>query len=322
MNVLNLGGLRIIPLLSTAILSLGLSACGGGGGGGGGSSAPVAVTITPANTTQVAGAAVDSAFGGSSLPIGLQTTVSSSGQSLASTGKSLAQIGRRAAQQMQSAGQTIAIGAATTLSCTLSGSVTSNYGNASGSLTYSNCSYVAGETMNGTITISNVVSTASSTSMDMAYNLTITTASPANTATASGDMHIVLDSAFNLTMSGSSLSISNTNAALGNFSLQNYSMSFDSLGNFTALTYTFYSSVIGGTAVFTMTTPFTYGTGMFPSAGVATVTGAGGSKLRLTVLGDENAAVGSQVQLEHSTDSGATYGTPTYVTWATVSSLI
>jgi len=321
MHAFNLRSQRKYSLLCTVILSLGLSACGGGGSSGG-STAQVAVTITPTNTTQVAGAAIDSALGGSSLPIGLQTTVSTSGQALATTGKTLAQIGQRAAQLAMSGGQSIASGLTATQSCTLSGTASSIIGTSSGTVTYINCSYVAGETLNGTISISNVVSTASLVSMDMAYSLTITTASPANTSTASGDMRIAMDNAFNLTMSGSNLSMSNTNAALGNFSLQNYSMSFDSAGNFTSLTYTFYSSVIGGTAVFTMTTPFTYGAGIFPSAGAATVTGAGGSRLRITVLGDENAAVGSQVKLELSSDGGATYGTPTYVTWATVSSLI
>lgn len=305
------------------MMVVGLSACGGGGGGGSSSSSTVstaAVTITTTNSTQVAGAAVDSAFGGSSLPIALQTT-SSSGQSAIAAGQSLSRIGKSAVQQFQNGGA-LAIGATTLTTCPLGGTATMNTGTSSGSLTYSNCSYTAGESMSGTITISNVSSTASLTSMDMTYSLSITTTSPANTATASGDMHIAMDNAFNMTMSGSNLSFSNTDASLGSFSLQNYSMSIDSLGNLTAMTYTFSSSVIGGTAIFTMTTPFTYGTGMFPTSGAATVTGASSTKLRITALGDENAAASSQVKLELSTDGGATYAAPTYATWATVSSLI
>ena len=51
-----------------------------------------------------------------------------------------------------------------------------------------------------------------------------------------------------------------------------------------------------------------------PSTGVLTATGSGGTKVRLTVLGDETAPANSQVQLEIDTGSG--FGAPINKTWA------
>ncbi len=121
-------------------------------------------------------------------------------------------------------------------------------------------------------------------------------------------------------MSGSSLSMTNTDATLGNFVLSNYSIVTDSTGHATAMTFDF--ATPDGIATFTMTTPFVNTGGIFPSSGAAIIAGASSTALRFTVLGDETAAPGSQVKLELSTDGGATYATPVYVTWASISSLI
>ena len=317
-------GCSNLNLLAGLSLIICLSACGdGGGGSGNGITLPTApVTITPQNAPQVAGAAVDAAFGGAALPVGV-TSASSSAASAAAAANTVARIGRSAALQVISQGATPAVvtGAVTTTNCLISGTMTlSTTSSTSGSTTYSNCSDVAGETMNGTVSLSNIVSTPSSLSTDAVFDLTITTASPANTMTAIGDMHLFIDT-MTITMSGTSLSMGNTDSALGNLGLQNYSISFDSLGNFTVMTFTFASTAINGTAVFTMTSPFLYSGGMLPSSGTATISGANSTVLKLTVLGDET-AVGSQVQLELSTNGGSTYAAPTNVTWASISSKI
>lgn len=320
-NVVNRLGLRLIAL---SCLIAGLAACGGGGGGSGtGITLPTApVTITQTNSPQVAGAAVDAAFGGAALPVGVQISPSTSAASAAAAANTVARIGQAAALQIisQGAASAIALGAVTTTNCLVSGTKTiSTTSSTSGIATYNNCSDVAGVTMNGTMSLSNIVLTQLSLSTDAVFNLTLTTASPANTMTAIGDMHLYMD-ATTITMSGSSLSMGNSDPAIGNFGLQSYLITFNSSGTFTAMTFTFASTAINGTATFTMTSQFVSTGGMFPSSGAATVTGANSTKLKITVLGDETAPVGSQVMLELSTDNGVTYAAPTYVTWAAVSS--
>lgn len=193
-----------------------------------------------------------------------------------------------------------------------------------GTITFSNCSDIAGITDNGTLSFSNFVVTGSLYSADYVYNLTYTYSSPfpANTSAITGDMHVSnLDSNTGAgTISGTSLSMTNTDPTLGNFVLRNYSITTDSTGHNTAMTFTF--NAPGGTATFTMITPFVSTGGIFPSSGAATITGASSTVLKFTVLGDETAVPGSQVKLELSTDGGTTYAAPLYVTWAGISSLI
>ena len=115
--------------------------------------------------------------------------------------------------------------------------------------------------------------------------------------------------------------MSNTGAGLGNFTVWNYSMTYsDTTGHNSAMTYTY--DAPGGTATFTMITPFFNTGGLFPSSGAATISGASSTVLKFTALGNELAPVGSQVKLELSSDGGVTYGVPVYVTWASISNLI
>lgn len=320
----NRSGPHLIAGLS---LIIGLAACNGGGGsgGGGGITLPTApVTITQANSPQVVGAAIDTLYGGTSLPTGAQTSAFTPAPSAISAAQTVAKIGQAAVQQIvsQGAAPTIVTGAVQPTSCPFGGTKSLSSDSTSGSATFNNCSEIAGVTINGTVSVSNIVSTSSFMSADTVFNLTITTASPANTLTAMGDMHLFIDTnTFSMTMSGTRLAMGNTDPAMGNFGLLNYSIAIDSTGAFTTLTFTFASTAINGTAVFTMTSPFTYTGGMFPSSGVATITGANSTKLRLTVLGNEN-FVGSQAKLELSTDGGLIYAAPTYHTWADISSLI
>lgn len=317
-----------IHLIAGLSLIIGLAACGGGGGGGSsgnGITLPTApVTITQTNAPQVAGAGVDAAYGGINLPAGAQTTVSAPAPSAASAAQSIAKIGQKAAQRilLSSTAPAIVTGAVTSYPCTVSGTISYDPAASSGTMTYTNCSDMSGETVNGTISVSNGVQTTSDLTADTFLNLTIATTNPANTLTVIGNMHIFTsyNYPYASTISGTSLSIANTAPALGNFGLQNYSISYD-VTAITAMTFTFASTVINGTAVFTMTTPFTTGAGKFPSSGAATITGAASTKLRLTVLGDENAA-GNQVRLELSTDGGTTYAAPTYESWANLSNNI
>lgn len=325
LHILNRSGFCFIAALS---LVAGLAGCNGGDSysGGGGVTLPTTpVTITTTNAPAVAGAMIDTVTGTMSLPTGVQTAAPAA-PTVITTAKMIARLGASLAQQTGSQGSAPAAvtGAVITINCLVSGTETITDTSAtSATATFTNCSDVAGVTISGTLSLSNFTSNAGIDSMDAVYNLTITTTSPPNTATATGDMHIVINTnTFAMTVSGTSLTLANTNAALGNVGMQNYSFSFDSTGTVTAMTFTFASSVIGGTASFTLTSPFgsTSISSLFPSSGAGVITGANSTKLRMTVLGDETAAVNSQVQLELSTDNGATYGTPMLYTWAEISS--
>lgn len=315
-----------LNLIAGLTLIISLAACGGGNSSsssGNGITLPTApVTITPTNAPQVAGAAVDAAFGGTSLPTGVQT--SAPAPSAVATVQKVSRIGHGAVQRIvtQSTTPATVTGVVQSFPCTLNGTVSfDTAATTSVTMTFNNCSDFAGETINGTLSMSGYSSTPPTEAFDVVYNLTIATTSPANTLTAKGDMHLVINLTTGaMTMSGASLSMGNTDATLGNFGLQNYTIAFDATGNVTTMTFTFASTAINGTAIFDMTTPFVFGAGMFPSSGAATITGANSTKLKLTVLGDESAPVGSQVKLELSTDNGATYASPTYVTWASISS--
>jgi len=120
-------------------------------------------------------------------------------------------------------------------------------------------------------------------------------------------------------MSGTSLAMGNTDSTLGNYGLQNYLIAINGTGTTTAMAFTFSGTRINGTAAFVMTSQLASTGGLFPSSGSATITGANSTVLKVTVLGDENAAPGSQVQLELSTDGGNSYLPATFDTWANVS---
>ena len=312
----------------TLFLTLFLAGCGGGGGSSGGDTTlPTApVTITQQNAPQVAGAAIDSLGSSSNLPIGVQTSTQVPRTSLLSNAQTVAKIGQIATQKIISQAVVPAIVTGVTnppVNCQFGGTITvAQTGPTSGSTTFSNCINVVGVKINGTVSVSNITQNGSYVSAVAVYNLSITTTSPANTLTASGDMYVTFNiySLAPASMSGSYLSMNNSNSTIGNSAIQNYSFSFDSLGNISATTFTFASTAINGTAVFAMTSQFTFSGGRYPSSGVATISGADSTVLKLTVLGNEYAS--NQVQIELSTDGGVTYAAPTYHTWASISGYI
>lgn len=312
-----------LNLIAGLSLIIGLAACGGGGssssGGGGGSTLPTApVTITTANAPQVAGAAVDAAIGGMDMSMGVQT--SAPAPSAVATVQKMGKIGHGAVQRIisQGAAPATVMGVVQSIPCTVSGSMSFDPAvTTSITTTFTNCSDVAGETINGTISVTGITATATATAADMTFNITFTDAS--GTGTVTGNMHIAENlTTMAITISGTSLTMTHT--VEGSMGLQDYLITTDASGNITAMTFTFASTVIGGTATFLMVTPFVFtGTAQFPSSGSAIISGAGLTKLRLTALGNETAAATSQAKLELSIDNGATYASPTYPTWASIS---
>lgn len=321
-NAANLSGLRLIAIFG---MTLGLAACGGGDSApaSGGVALPTApVTITSTNQGQVAGAVVDTAIEGYALSAtGVQSSTGT--KSAVDVALRVGQLAGTAAKQIaaQAEAPATATGVVRTYDCLISGTYTIDItmdATTSATSTYTSCSNAAGETVNGTMIMSNINFNAAGSivSFDATFNLSFT--SSGGSATATGDMHQATDPTTNdTTISGSSLTF--TDSVYGNEAMQNYSITTDINGNTTAMTFTYASSALGGTATFNLVTRFMYNLGsMFPNTGSGMVTGGNSTKLKVTVLGDENAA-GNQVQLELSTDNGATYGAPAYVTWASIS---
>lgn len=314
----NRTGTRLIAILG---MTLGLAACGGGSDSApasGGVILPTApVTITSTNQAEVAGAASDTAFGATYLgAMGAQTSVDT--KSAVDIAQRVAQVGGATAKQIgtQAEAPATATGVAQTYDCLYGGTYAVDYGATSATSSYTNCSDVQGETINGTMVMSNISYTANGMTANTTFNLSFTWTGGSGTAT--GDMHLAMDFAtWNTTLSGTSLTF--TDSVTGNSGMQNYSITTDINGNVTAMTFTFASVAVNGTATFSLATPFTYNFGGFPNSGSGVITGGNSTKLRVTILGDEYAPVGSQVQLELSTDNGTTYGTPVYVTWASIS---
>lgn len=312
--------LRLIPII---LLLSGLVACGGSGSATSGYSLPTKpITITQQNAHQVAGAAFDALTGVTPLPTGVSVSLYTSGSNAISISQKVAWLVQQAMEQLVNLGTTppTVINSNCTVSGTRSLNVTSK---TSEIVTYSNCSNMAGETINGTVTLDNL-KTATQYQSDNVIDLTFTTTSTANTTTATGDMQFIEDFASVVkTISGDNMWMVNTDTSVGNFEIQSYTIATFGTDGPATLVYDYGSSIIGGIANFHQdgTNPFINTGGIFPSSGVATITGANMTVIRLTVLGDENAA-GNQLQFEFSTDGGNTYAAPTYDTWANISGLL
>jgi hypothetical protein len=312
--------LRLIALL---LLPIVLSACGGSGSANSGLTWPIdQVMITQPNATQVAGAAFDALTGG--IPLAASPPpLSTSGATAVSMSQKLDWLGQSAMQLLNPPLKPYP--KAITSNCTVSGTLSANIKNSSSEVvTYNNCSNVAGETINGTLRLSGLTRSATYNSADLLFDLTFTIASPADTMNVIGNMNIALDSSADVAViSGTDLWMGNSDAALGNYELLNYTMATYAADVYVTRVYTFASSAIGGKADFQMdgTNPFVNTGGIFPSSGIATISGANSTVIRVTILGDETAA-GNQLQFELSTDGGTSYAVPFYDTWANISKLI
>ena len=307
-----------------------LVACSGGSGGGG-SDIPPPVMISPSNAPAVAGSAFDTLKGGTVLTLTTRGAVPTSNWVAGDTTSSMKMLAEIINGEIQhgfvqgSATSLKSVKQSTTSYCLYGGTKTmSQTSSTSGTASYSNCSDVSGVTLNGSMSMSNMVYTSTTLSVNIVYDLSVTTTMPVNTMQMTGDMALSIDlNTFAMTMSGSRFSMSNSAAGMGNIKLYNYTMVFSGNGALVAIEFTYASARIGGSAVFQMdgASPLVSVGGVFPSSGVAIIRGADSTLIKVTVLGDENAA-GNQVQIEFSKDSGTTYEAPLYEGWANISDLI
>lgn len=315
------------------LFSVTVAACGGGGGGDASSGTPAplaAVTLTAGNELSVTGAAFDTAAGvtdfGSLLPVGVQTSTEAPKQRVLS--RLTASVVQKMAEQK--AAPASVTGAVTIENCNGQNAnagtmqIDTLGGTTAARVTFSNCNFGTGEVINGNMSFSGMAQTSSSAAGTASIELTITeTGFP--TVTISGGFGFTY--AFTtptelVTLSGTHLTFTQGARSQGIFDFR-----FETSLNITTNVYTdssrftLSSSEIGGSFTVETATPFvTNVPAWFPHSGVAHISGAGSTRLRVTVLGNETEAANNQVKIERSTDGGATYGTPRLTTWAQLDS--
>ena len=306
---------KLLQTARSAALSIALAAlasCGGGGGGGnslppvqaGGGGPPVPTAplgLTSANMQDVAAGATLAGLGTSSLSTLLDgasaLSASSAGPALPRT-HVLTRFIKQQIDQLIRPLQTppgVRVATAVTPPACISGTAAvADNGPNSVTETFSACSPEAGVSLSGTITINNMI------------------ADPGVSFSASATINLVLKQTgfADVSFMASNITVLETiNVDVGTFTLSGQEMFIttgavtERLGNFTLMasftgttetddvTFSYASTKIGGSVnVSTVTPCVTDSAKNFPSSGVLSLTGAGGSKLRVTINGDETLA--------------------------------
>ena len=285
--------------------------------------APIALTAT--NSSQAAKLTLDpivNGFAGASFTA-VESTPVLNASAITRTAGSL----MRRINGALTAPQTV-LGATTTIGCALSGNISMSDNSSAGAaptsltMTFNSCSDVAGETMNGTLSISGISGGQSGNLLTMAasvsMNLTIaTTGQPTQSMTGSWAYSMTLDTTtFAVTAMrfyGSSFAVTDSTHS---FSLTNFD--FNATGTATDTTtsvaYTISDSSLGSVTVATTTPVHQLLARLHPDNGVIVATGGRGSKLRVTILGDETAAA-PQLRIEVDADGNGSYESTVTSSW-------
>ncbi len=282
-----LSGLRAVGV---SVLMAGLVACGGDGGA---SSSPASTPTAPVGITSANAASVTGAsFRNNQSPADLTANIA----------------------------QILAAATAGTTDCAAGGSYTLTLtGISSATITLSQCQQVAnGPIFDGTVSLTNVIRNGNVTSGTVSLDVTIA-------RTGAPTARIVGSYAFTVTTTGQTTAMELTGSSMtitvgtNNYVFTSFSFSSSlASGVYTnSVNFTLSSTVLGGSVTFTTTTPFLRNAAnVYPHAGVAHIVGAGGSNLRVTVLGNETLAGGQQVRIEVDADGDSVYETILTTSWA------
>jgi hypothetical protein len=312
---------RAFPARALALtVSLLFTACGGGSDGGGPELLPAPttpVTISAANGAQVAAGALEIAMGGVAFPMFGGGVIAADG---APAPRILSRMASDAQARVSRASSALVTGAVQSQPCMVSGSVTISDTPTAISITYNQCSDFEGQVLNGTMSMTDFAQTGDgvSGSASGTYSLNVTMTDPATTLRMLGGMRFEetwTPTSTTSQLSGSYLGVSDgvTTEVLSNFSLS------ETVDETTGLTtssssFTLASTALGGVVTVATPTPFQSYPFYSPHAGVLVVTGGGGARVRLTVLGND-AATSPQVQIEIDADANGVYETVLYRDW-------
>jgi hypothetical protein len=268
-----------------------LTSCGGGGGGG--SSAPVVPTtpiqLTAANAVAAAGGATLAGLGAAGAGGFFELALSPS-QPPQPNMHFLMRIIKQQIDLLVGQPQ-----AAQPLAGVVSCSNATQTGPTSATITFTNCSDGAGDTLNGTISIANIdVVPSTSFSGVAAVALTLKTVGLPDFSVSGSGINVseqVAGSVDTITMTGSAISTV-TGTVAERLASYNLSSIFDDAGNteIDTVTFDYASTKIGGQVhVTTITPPVTSFASDFPESGLLSITGTQGA-IHVNINGDAGGA--------------------------------
>jgi hypothetical protein len=304
----------------------GAAPSGGGGGGGGGAGSPsqppsTPVAISSTNQQKAAEVAIEPALSGLNV-LGSATAV----QTTSASQPRLMQVLHAATNPLRErlgSGQVV-LGVVQTINCSVSGSITIDAADSgtSATTTFNACSFVAGSTMTGSITVSGI-SVGANNSISGSYTIDVTfVESGQPTFRIVGNFSISetcpTSSTCTTIFSGSSLG---TQEGTETWFISNFSITETVTSNVTEVTasYTVSSSVLGGSVTVSTLAPIQTFTGsVYPSLGQILVTGAG-SRVRVTIL-SSNPSNTMAVRVELDATNDGTFETTTHYSWTQLES--
>ncbi|HKW36545.1 MAG TPA: hypothetical protein VJO54_01925 [Burkholderiales bacterium] len=316
--------------LAAGAAALAVASCGGGGGmptpaprGGGNPAVPTALLALDAGNAQSAAAgATLTGLGASSLGTQFQSASVSTRAPLPRTHVLTRFIRKQIdglTRGLQDSPAVVTGAAVITTPCTVSGSVSLDQGTLSATETFSACSETAGSSVTGTITIDDMALDPGVSFSGLAgLNLTFSQAGFADVNITGSNVSVLetVNVAVNtVTLSGTELFVATgpVTERLGNFTL---TATIDTASETDSVTFNYASTEIGGSVSVATLTPCVTAAAMnFPNSGVLSLAGAGGSKVQVTVNGDESFAA-SQVTIGVDADGDGTFETTIGKNWA------
>jgi hypothetical protein len=347
-------GLKNWQMLLARVGVFGALAAGTLAGCGGGASASGTMPSAPGPNTALAinqGNATATAAEAIVTPATLAdtaTTAAGVGAAPAAVPPALSSIDRRTVQRWFSSQNVLpAVAGTVTIPCTVAGSFTAVTSADAKTLTvtFADCSEVAGTSVGGTQTYTNLTLTTQSSLDSISANIrdaltiVVGTVSYAETGdyafsfsankTANGGFST---ETFGLTGSSLAISVSKSGAVSDSVTLTNFDFNFEEDLTvsphqlYSSFNYTLASSRLNGEITVATTQEFKQivdpaETRLYPYAGQLMISGANSVRLQVTILGDETyVPPAGEGQIELQLDSGTgSFGPAVWLSWATLS---
>jgi hypothetical protein len=333
--------------VSGVLIAGALAGCGGGSSGGSpmtdttGPNAPLAISQTNANATAAEAVITPTTFADTATtPAGMGAAPA------AAVAPMLGTLDRRVVQGLLPTQNARPAAAGTVMvPCAVGGSFTAITSTDGKTLTatFADCSEVAGTSIGGTQTYTNLMVTSLVTSDSISANVTDALTITVGTVTfaETGDYALSFSGSkivngystetFELTGSSLAVSVSNSGALSDSVTLTNFDFNFEEdLTSFphqlySSFNYTLASSRLDGEITVTTTQEFKQivdptQTHLYPYEGQLLIAGAHSVRLQVTVQGDETfVPPAGQGQIELQLDPGTgTFGPATWLSWATL----